>query len=77
MLEFDPARHRAFLHYWPPAVTFRLKLPGGTLKVKTDNLRQRELKRQVPVWKVGRFHIIWWPDSVPDEPSPKRPAKPG
>ena len=41
------------------------KLPGGTLKIKTaENLRRREQKRVVPVKKIGKFYIIWWPDSV-------------
>ncbi|CAH2404816.1 hypothetical protein MES4922_370051 [Mesorhizobium ventifaucium] len=35
-------------------VTLRIRLPGGTLKIKKkDELRRREQKRQVPVWRVG------------------------
>jgi hypothetical protein len=50
-----------------------LKLPGGTLKLKTaDQLRRREQHRQVPVLKIGSLFIIWWPASVDDGPSKKR-----
>ncbi len=54
-------------------MTFRLKLPGGTLKLKRkDELRKREQQRLVPVWKVGGYFIVWWPDSVPSGPSSVR-----
>jgi hypothetical protein len=51
-------------------MTFRLKLPGGTLKIKRkEDLRRREQQRQVPVWNLGRYSIVWWPDSMPSGPS--------
>ncbi|MER2536352.1 MAG: hypothetical protein ABTQ31_14455 [Rhizobiaceae bacterium] len=54
-------------------MTFRLKLPGGTLKVKRkEDLRKREQQRQVPVWKLGGYFIVWWPDSMPSGPSSSR-----
>ncbi|WP_292578639.1 MULTISPECIES: hypothetical protein [unclassified Mesorhizobium] len=44
-------------------MAFRLKLPGGMLKIKTyRELRERERARRVPVLKLGRIYIIWWPD---------------
>jgi hypothetical protein len=34
------------------------------LKIKTaDQLRRREKARTVPVWKIGKFYVIWWPVS--------------
>ena len=53
-------------------MTFRLRLPGGTLKIKSGGLRKREQKREVPVWKFGSYYVIWWPSSIPDEPSVSR-----
>ncbi|ODT15252.1 MAG: hypothetical protein ABS57_13680 [Mesorhizobium sp. SCN 65-12] len=51
-------------------MTFRLKLPGGTLKVKKrDELRRREQKREVPVWQIGNYYIVWWPSSVSERSS--------
>jgi hypothetical protein len=45
--------------------TIRIPLPGGTLKIKQhDQLRKREQKRVVPVWKLGKFYVIWWPSSL-------------
>jgi hypothetical protein len=42
-------------------MAMRIKLPGGTLKVKTyRELRTRERERRVPVIKVGAIYIIWW-----------------
>lgn len=54
-------------------MTFRLKLPGGTLKVKKrGELRRREQKREVPVWQVGNYYIVWWPNSVSERSSRHR-----
>jgi hypothetical protein len=42
-------------------MTLRIKLPGGTLKVKTyRELRARERDRRVPVIKMGSMYFIWW-----------------
>ncbi|SJM30421.1 conserved hypothetical protein [Mesorhizobium delmotii] len=50
-------------------VTIRIRLPGGTLKIKKkDELRRREQKRQVPVWRVGDYFIVWWPGSMSGRP---------
>ncbi|CCV07969.1 hypothetical protein MESS2_660008 [Mesorhizobium metallidurans STM 2683] len=39
----------------------RIKLPGGTLKMKVyRELRERERDRRVPVWKMGSLYLIWW-----------------
>jgi hypothetical protein len=44
-------------------MAMRLKLPGGTLKVKTyRELRQRERDRRVPVMKIASLYFIWWSD---------------
>ena len=40
-----------------------LKVPlfGGVLKLKpTSQLRQIEIRRQVPVLNLGFVHISWW-----------------
>ncbi|AZO00568.1 hypothetical protein EJ066_27515 [Mesorhizobium sp. M9A.F.Ca.ET.002.03.1.2] len=51
-------------------MTIRIRLPGGTLKIKKkDELRRREQKRQVPVLQVGNYFIVWWPSSMSDRPS--------
>ncbi|PTE12121.1 hypothetical protein C9427_02150 [Mesorhizobium helmanticense] len=42
-------------------MALRIKLPKGTLKVKTyRELRTRERDRRVPVLKVGSIYVIWW-----------------
>lgn len=42
-------------------MTLRLRLPGGTLKIKgRRELRSVERYREVPVWKVGPLYFIWW-----------------
>jgi hypothetical protein len=42
-------------------MTIRIKLPGGTLKVKTyRELRTQERDRHVPVMKMGSVYLIWW-----------------
>lgn len=44
-------------------MAIRIKLPGGTLKLKTyRELRTRERDRRVPVVKVGAIYFIWWPN---------------
>lgn len=44
-------------------MAFRLKLPGGTFKIKVyRELREAERARKVPVLKMGRFYLVWWPD---------------
>ncbi|WP_287364005.1 hypothetical protein [Mesorhizobium sp.] len=44
----------------------RIKLPGGTLKVKVyRELRGRERERRVPVMKVGSLYFVWWSNSQP------------
>lgn len=46
-------------------MALRIKLPRGTLKVKTyRELRTRERDRRVPVWKVGSVYFIWWSNKV-------------
>lgn len=43
------------------SVALRIKLPRGTLKVKTyRELRTRERDRRVPVVKLGKIYVIWW-----------------
>ncbi|RWC44802.1 hypothetical protein [Mesorhizobium sp.] len=56
----------------------RIKLPGGTLKVKVyRELRERERTRRIPVLKVGSVYFTWWsnrqrplndPPGAPDDP---------
>ncbi|WP_287199422.1 hypothetical protein [Mesorhizobium sp.] len=44
-------------------MALRIKLPGGTVKVKTyRELRTRERDRRVPVLKIGSVYFIWWSD---------------
>ncbi|MBZ9674132.1 hypothetical protein [Mesorhizobium sp. ES1-1] len=51
-------------------MTIRIRLPGGTLKIKKrDELRLREQKGVVPVWQVGGYFIVWWPSHMSDRPS--------
>ena len=46
----------------------RLRLPGGTLKIKTIAfLRSFERERQVPVRQVGPFYLIWVPNGFQAE----------
>ncbi|TGP52512.1 MAG: hypothetical protein E5V91_19705 [Mesorhizobium sp.] len=41
-------------------MALRIRMPGGTLKVKTyRELRDSERDRRVPVWKLGAFYVIW------------------
>jgi hypothetical protein len=42
----------------------RIKLPGGTLKMKVyRELRERERDRRVPVMKMGSLYFVWWSNS--------------
>lgn len=42
---------------------WQIKLFGGTLKVKTGRyLRTAESNREVPVFRFGRYFVIWWPN---------------
>ncbi|WP_164759997.1 MULTISPECIES: hypothetical protein [unclassified Mesorhizobium] len=53
-------------------MTLRIKLPGGTLKVKTyRELRSRERDRRVPVMKIGALYLVWW--STKQKPDSNRP----
>ncbi|MER8977481.1 MULTISPECIES: hypothetical protein [unclassified Mesorhizobium] len=41
-------------------MALRIRLPGGTLKVKTyRELRDRERDRRVPVLKLGSLYFVW------------------
>lgn len=60
----------------------RIKLPGGTLKVKVyRELRERERARRIPVVKIGSVYFTWWsnrqrplndPPGAPDDPDRPR-----
>ncbi|RWD39243.1 MAG: hypothetical protein EOS34_02065 [Mesorhizobium sp.] len=60
----------------------RIKLPGGTLKVKVyRELRERERARRIPVVKIGSIYLTWWsnrqrppdnPPGAPDDPDQSR-----
>lgn len=40
----------------------RFRLPGGTVKIKTRPfLRRAEINHEVPVVRIGRYFMIWWP----------------
>lgn len=42
-------------------MTVRIRLPGGTLKMKIyRELRDRERERRVPVMKIGSLYFVWW-----------------
>lgn len=42
-------------------MTLRIKLPGGTLKIKRYiELRSVERDKTVPVLKIGGLFFIWW-----------------
>ncbi|MER8387325.1 hypothetical protein [Mesorhizobium sp. M0968] len=52
-------------------MAFRIKLPGGTLKVKTyRELRSRERDRRVPVLKLGSIYLIWWSNKHHQDSTP-------
>ncbi|TIQ90727.1 MAG: hypothetical protein E5X44_21225 [Mesorhizobium sp.] len=39
----------------------RIRLPGGTLKMKVyRELRERERARRIPVLKLGSMYFSWW-----------------
>jgi len=41
-------------------MALRIKLPGGTLKVKTcRELRTSQRDRRVPVRKMGQLYLVW------------------
>jgi len=43
-------------------MNLRFRLPGGLLKIKTARyLRTAEVHREVPVFRMGRCFLIWWP----------------
>lgn len=55
-------------------MALRIKLPGGTLKIKTyRELRSSERDRRVPVWKMGSVYFIWW--SAKQKPDEDRAGK--
>lgn len=40
----------------------RFKLPGGMLKLKRyGELRSAERRRDVPMLRIGRLFLVWWP----------------
>jgi len=42
-------------------MTIRIRLPGGTLKIKHYvELRPEERARKVPVFRYRRICFIWW-----------------
>lgn len=46
-------------------MTMRMRLPGGTLKIKRyTELRHAERKREVPVIVVGGLYFVWWSQSA-------------
>lgn len=51
----------AALHNGVGPMAVRIKLPGGTLKMKVyRELRDRERERRVPVLKMGSLYFVWW-----------------
>jgi len=46
-------------------MTIRIRLPGGTLKIKRyPELRGSERTKQVPILSIGRVYFIWWSRSA-------------
>lgn len=46
-------------------MSFRMRLPGGTLKLKRyPELRGSERRREVPVLSVGGLYLVWWSRSA-------------
>jgi hypothetical protein len=40
----------------------RFRLPGGTLKLKRyAELRSAERRRELPMLRIGRLFLVWWP----------------
>ncbi|MER8606598.1 hypothetical protein NKI54_15745 [Mesorhizobium sp. M0663] len=59
-------------------MALRIRLPGGTLKVKTyRELRVRERERRVPMVKIGSMYVIWWKNdqSPPEDRSAGEPRR--
>ncbi|MGX7871924.1 hypothetical protein ACVDG5_002575 [Mesorhizobium sp. ORM6] len=58
-------------------MTFKLRLPGGMLKVKQHHeLRRRAQKCEVPVWQVGKYFLIWGRTRFPtDRPNVRKQSK--
>jgi hypothetical protein len=56
----------------------RIRLPGGTLKMKVyRELRERERARRIPIVKIGSLYFSWWsnrprPLNEPDDPDRSR-----
>jgi hypothetical protein len=43
----------------------RIRLPGGTLKLKRyPELRGSERRREVPVVSIGGLYLVWWSRSA-------------
>ncbi|UVC18445.1 hypothetical protein [Mesorhizobium onobrychidis] len=63
----------------------RIKLPGGTLKMKVyRELRGRERSRRIPVVKIGSVYFTWWSNrprpligqpGAPDDPDQPRATR--
>ncbi|MER8758319.1 hypothetical protein NKH69_21985 [Mesorhizobium sp. M0976] len=50
----------------------RIRLPGGTLKMKTyRELRARERDRRVPVMKMGSLYFVWRSKSQEPQQKPR------
>lgn len=46
-------------------MTVRLRLPGGTLKIKRyPELRSSERRKEVPVIAIGGVYFVWWSRSA-------------
>ncbi|WP_187973407.1 hypothetical protein [Aquibium microcysteis] len=46
-------------------MSIRMRLPGGTLKVKRyPELRGPERRREVPVLAVGGLYLVWWSNAA-------------
>lgn len=66
------------------AMAVRIRLPGGTLKMKIyRELRARERERRIPVVKIGSVYLTWWSNSrrpldsetgAPDDPDRPQPV---
>ena len=42
-------------------ISFRFRLPFGTLKIKTYGaMRQIERDGAVPAIRCGRYYVLWW-----------------
>ena len=46
-------------------MSIRMRLPGGTLKLKRyPELRGPERRREVPVVSIGGMYFVWWSRSA-------------